>query len=129
MLSTEPIMFAILLAVIASVYWTLRELILNTFKRASRNKSLIMGFAATGFAIALALAVLPRLVFRTVLPPPFAALAALVLCPSYIASIVFIDIPRRPMSMVFEVGLLTAVLNSAFYAAIAGRVARSRIKS
>jgi hypothetical protein len=42
------IVIAILLAAIGSVFWTVRELILNTFKPASRSKSFIFGFAVTG---------------------------------------------------------------------------------
>ena len=122
-------MFAILLAVTASIYWTVRELILNTFKVASKKKPFIIGFALAGLTIAVALAFIPRLVFRTILPPPWVALPALILCPSYPANIVFIDIPHAPLSMLVEVGLITAVMNSALYAAIGGRVGGFLLKA
>jgi hypothetical protein len=115
-------MLAILLAVTASIYWTVRELILNTFKVTSRTKTFIIGFALAGLTIAVALAVIPQFAFRTILVSPWVALPALILCPSYLANIVFIDMPHPPLSMLVEVGLITAVMNTAFYAAIGGRV-------
>ena len=57
--------FWVPLAVLASIYWTVRELALNTFKAASRRKPFIIGFALAGLTIAVADVVVREFLFRT----------------------------------------------------------------
>jgi hypothetical protein len=71
------VMFAILLAVSSQYYWTVRELILNTFRVASRNKPFIIALAVTGLASAIVLTVTTRLLFGTILPTPLVFFTAL----------------------------------------------------
>src|SRR5262245_22016687 len=101
-----------LLAEIALAFWVVRELIRNTFKDSSKKKPYIISFALAGFSIALALIVGGRFM------PRDSWLLRLILCPSALLEVVFIDVPHPPTNLVIVMSLLTAVMNSALYAAI-----------
>jgi hypothetical protein len=111
---------AIMLWAIATVYWTVRELVLNSFKDISVKKPFIVGFALVGLTIAVAVVVVPQVVSYSI---P-AVVTAFVFCPSSLVNIlVLVTFRYPPLSWLVAVQTFIAIMNTALYAAIGGRVA------
>jgi hypothetical protein len=122
--------YAILLATIVLAYWAVRELTLNTFNADfAKKKPFIIGFALVGLTIAMVFVAGARLVSRSNQAYSWLWAVLMLLCPPSLLQVVFIDIPRPPLSWVIAVGLLTAMMNSGLYAAIGGRVGALKRKS
>lgn len=124
--------YAVLLAAIALAYWVARELILNTFKNVTSRKSYIICFGLVGFSIAVGFVVAGQFMhpaFGMLMPRQTYGLLQLILCPSALLALILIDIPHPPASWVVVFGLLIAVMNSALYAAVGGRVGAALVKS
>jgi DNA-directed RNA polymerase subunit RPC12/RpoP len=109
-------------------YWTVRELLLYTFKDASRKRPFIIGFALVGLVIAVVFLVSIKLWVPHGPIPTWLGILILVLCPPSMLQIIFIDIPHPPVSWLAVVWILTALMNSALYAAIGGRVGAHRFQ-
>jgi hypothetical protein len=122
-------MDAIFLLAIAIAYWAVRELVLNTFKKVAQKKLFIIGFAFVGLSIAIAVVAGSEFLSRAAAVRPELGWLLVILCPSSLLQIVFIDIPHPSSSSVMQLGILIALMNSALYAAIGGRVGWSLRKT
>jgi hypothetical protein len=123
--------YAVLFAAIALAYWAARELLLNTFKNASKRKPYIICFALVGFTLAVSFIVAGRLMhpaYGMLIPPPY-GLVQLILCPSALLGLFLMDFPHPSLNSVFVLGLFIAVMNAALYAAVGGRIGAAVLKS
>lgn len=123
---------AVLLAAIALAYWVVRELVLDTFRNASKKKPYIICFALVGFAVAVGFIAAGRLMqpaYGMLMPRQTYGLLQLTFCPSSLLGLALIDIPHPPPSWTVIFGLLIAVMNSALYAAAGGRIGAAVLKS
>jgi hypothetical protein len=128
----KPMWCAILLAAVALAYWVVRELILNTFKNARSRKAYIVCFALAGFTIAAVFVVAAQFMHPShgmLLPPQPYGPFQLILCPSALLGLIVMDFRHPPMSAIVVLGSVIAVMNSALYAAIGGRIGAAVLKS
>jgi hypothetical protein len=128
----KPIWYAILLAAITLAYWVVRELILHTFKNAREKKPYIICFGLIGFLIAVIFIVAGQFLhpaFGMLLPSQPYGLFQLILCPSALVGLAVMDFRHPPMSAVVVLGAVIAVMNSALYAAIGGRIGAAMLKA
>jgi len=121
--------YAIPLAAMAVAYWVGRELILDTFKNASKRIPYIIGFAVVGFSLAVIFVVAGHFMHPDLgmLIPRYGPLQVLqlILCPSALLGLALMDVPHPSLSSTVVLGLLIAVMNSALYAVFKSRAVRS----
>lgn len=120
--------YVILIAAIAVAVWTVRELVFRTFKDANRTRPFIVRFALAGLVIATVFIATTQLWNPQGPVPAWFGILILVLCPPALLEGIFLDVPHPSVAWLIGAWILTALMNSALYAAIGGRIGAQQLR-